>query len=397
LGLAYEIIIQILIVLAAAVLLGEVFEQAGLSSVPGELLSGMVLGPTFLNLIATNDQIQAVSSLALFFVIFFIGFEMNTDMLRKRVQHGVILSLTSFVIPMFAVFGVLLFLFPFGPTPDLVAALAISVPSISIISVLVMQYGFLETSIGGLILSSVAVSDIAAFIILVAVTTPLLNTVSVIAYTTIFVVAFLSVDLALNRQPKAFRRLLDRVGVVVRREDMSYAVLILVGLLVASIFQTIGLSYILGAFFAGLIVKEGLIGRKAFREVSTTFTRINRAFFIPIFFGSAGLEADLTPSGYHLIPALGIVMGLVLLLSIATTRFAGKAIMRLTVEDARRVSVTLGGRGAVGIIIASVALSSGAITSLNYSLIIVATLVISLVVPVLLGRRRAVGQDAAPD
>ncbi|MGD0638924.1 MAG: cation:proton antiporter, partial [Nitrososphaerales archaeon] len=98
--MAYEIIIQILIVLAAAVLLGEVFEQAGLSSVPGELLSGMVLGPTFLNLIATNDQIQAVSSLALFFVIFFIGFEMNTDMLRKRVQHGVILSLTSFVIPM---------------------------------------------------------------------------------------------------------------------------------------------------------------------------------------------------------------------------------------------------------------------------------------------------------
>ena len=395
--MAYEIIIQILIVLAAAVLLGEVFEQAGLSSVPGELLSGMILGPTFLNLIDTNDQIQAVSSLALFFVIFFIGFEMNTDMLRKRVRHGVVLSLTSFIIPMIAVFGVLLLLFPFGPTPDLVAALAISVPSISIISVLVMQYRFLETQIGGLILSSVAVSDIAAFIILVAVTTPLLNTISVIAYTTVFVVAFLAVDLVLNRQPKAFRRILGRAGVVVRREDMSYAVLILVGLLVAAIFQTIGLSYILGAFFAGLIVKEGLIGRKAFREVSTTFTRMNRAFFIPIFFGSAGLEADLTPSGYHLIPALGIVMALVLVFSIAITRYAGTAIILLTAEDARRVSVTLGGRGAVGIIIASVALSSGAITSLNYSLIIVATLVISMVVPVLLGRRRAVSQGADPD
>jgi Kef-type K+ transport system membrane component KefB len=385
-----EIIIQVLIVLAAAVLTGEVFEQARLPSVAGELLSGIVLGPTVLDLISTNDQIQAVSSLALFFVVFLIGFEMNTDSLRKRLKHGMVVSLTSFILPLMAVFAAMLFLFPFGRVPDLVAALAITVPSISIISVLVMQYRMLETQAGGIILSSVAISDIIAFIVLVAVSTPLINTISVIAYTALFVVAFVATDLLLSRQPRAFRRFLERAGGLVRREDMSYAVLILIGLLIAAIFQAIGLSYILGAFFAGLIVKEGLIGRKAFQEVSATFARLNRAFFIPLFFGSAGLEADLVASGYRYLPDLAVIVVITLVLSILVTNYAGRSILRLKRDEAKRVAVTLGGRGAVGIVIASVALGSGVIDGLNYALIVVATLVISIIVPLLLGRKEEV-------
>lgn len=388
--MTYEIIIQVLIILAAAVLTGEVFEQFRLPSVAGELLSGIILGPTVFNLISTNDQIQAVSSLALFFVIFLIGFEMKTDSLRKYLRHGLVLTLSSFILPMLAVLAIAIFLLPFGPVPDFVAALAISAPSISIISVLVMQYKLLETEEGGIILSSVAIADIVAFIVLVAVSTPVLNTIAVIAYMAIFVAAFVAVDFLLNYQPKAFRRLLGRMGSVVKREDMPYAILILVGLLIAAIFQVIGLSYILGAFFAGLIMKDGLIGRKAFQEVSSTLTRMNRAFFIPLFFGSAGLEADLMTSGYNLIPDLAIVIVVTLVISIATTSYVGKVILTLKDEDAKRIAVTLGGRGAIGIVIASIALSSGVITGLNYSLIVVATLVISLIVPVLLGRKEVV-------
>ena len=395
--MAYQIIIQVLIILAAAILTGEIFEQFRLPSVAGELLSGIVLGPTVFNLISTNDQIQAVSSIALFFVIFLIGFEMNTDILRKHIRHGLVLSLSSFILPMLMIFGIALFLFPFGGVPDLVAALAITVPSISIISVLVMQYKLLEKESGMIILSSVAIADIIAFMILVAVSTPVLNTITVIVYTAIFVVAFIAIDLLLNLQPRAFRRVLGKAGALVRREDMSYAVLILVGLLIAAIFQAIGLSYIIGAFFAGLIMREGLLGRKAFQEVSATFTRMNRAFFIPLFFGAAGLQADLDASGYGLIPSLGVVIAATLVISIAITYYAGRTILKLKDVDARQVAVILGGRGAVGIVIASVALDSGVITDLAYSLIVVATLVISLTVPILLGRKAVVKRLTRPN
>ncbi|MDA4116409.1 MAG: cation:proton antiporter [Thaumarchaeota archaeon] len=375
--------------LAAAILTGEVFEQLRLPSVAGELLSGLILGPTILNVVSTNDQVQAISSLALFFIIFLIGFEMDTDMVRKHILHGILLSDTAFIIPMLAGLALCLLLLPFGAAPDFVVAMTIAVPSISIISVLVMQYNLLEKETGRVILSTVTVTDVVAFVLLVAISQPLRSTLSVVVYTGILIVAFIAVDWVLNYRPNAFRRAVEKAGRLVRREDMSYAVLILVGLFVAGLFQAIGLSYIIGAFFAGLIMHDGLIGRKAFQEISTTFTRINRALFIPLFFGLAGLEADLSASQFGYVPKLAVVVAVTLALSIGLTYFAVKNVVRVKERDgARQIAVTLGGRGAVGIVIASVALSSGVIDGLAYSLIIVGTLAVSLVVPLLLGRKQ---------
>ena len=77
-----------------------------------------------------------------------------------------------------------------------------------------------------------------------------------------------------------------------------------------------------------------------------------------------------------------------LVLSILLTYYTVKRILKVKeAGGARQIAVTLGGRGAVGIVIASVALSSGVIDAEAYSLIILATLAISLVVPILLGRQ----------
>ncbi|MDG6925022.1 MAG: cation:proton antiporter [Nitrososphaerota archaeon] len=390
--MTYEIIIQVLIVLAAAVVTGEIFEQFRLPSVAGQLLSGILLGPTIFNIVSTNQELQGISSIALFFIIFLIGFEMSTKTVREHVRHGLLLTGSSFLLPMFFIFSIAVLLLPFGVTSDFVTALAIAVPSISIISVLVMQYNLLEKETGRIILSTVAITDIVAFVLLAAVSTPIFNTISVIVYTIILVAAFIALDVVLNRQPKTFRRMIERANSLVRGEDVPYAVLILAGLSMAAIFQAIGLSYIIGAFFAGLIVHDGLIGRKAFHEVSITFARMNRAFFIPLFFGLAGLEADLQASSYPLLPDIGAIIVVTLLLSILLTYYATTRILRVKEKGgARQIAVTLGGRGAVGIVIASVAVSSGVINDAAYSLIIVATLVISLVVPVLLGMKESPG------
>lgn len=375
--------------LAAAVLTGEVFEQLRLPSVAGELLSGLILGPTVLNVVSTNDQVQAISSLSLFFIIFLIGFEMNTDMVRKHIFHGVLLSVTAFIIPLLAAFAFALLFFPFGVISDFVVAMTIAVPSISIISVLVMQYNLLEKETGRIILSTVTATDVVAFVLLAAISQPVRSTLSVVAYASVLILAFVVVDLVLNYRPKAFRRLVEKAGRLVRREDMSYAALILVGLSLAAAFQAIGLSYIIGAFFAGLIMHDGLIGRKAFQEISTTLTHMNRALFIPLFFGLAGLEANLSSSGYGLLPTLAGAVAIALVISIALSYFAVKNIIKVKEKGgAKQIAVTLGGRGAVGIVIASVALSSGAIDGLAYSLIIIGTLAVSLIVPLLLGRKQ---------
>ncbi len=386
--MGYPFILEVLIVLASAVVAGEIFEQFRMPSVAGELLSGIILGPTVLGVISFSSDLQAVSTIALFFIIFLIGIEMNTETLRKHVPAALLLSFTSFVLPLLLAFAVATEALPFGMTSDFVVALAIAVPSISIISVLVMQYELLEKESGQVILSTVVVADLVAFILLTAASSPIPSTLGVVAYTAVFIAAFVLVDWVLNTRPQQVKDALARMGRMARREDLAYALLIVVGLAVASIFQAIGLSYIIGAYFAGLIVHDGLIGREAFRQVSQTMSKMNRAVFIPFFFGFAGVEANLPSSGYGLLLGLGAVILCSLVPAAALTYFSAKHTLRGDDPGGpRQVALTLGGRGAVGIVIASVALSDGILDSTAYSLIVVGTLVVSLLVPLFLGRK----------
>ncbi len=114
---------------------------------------------------------------------------------------------------------------------------------------------------------------------------------------------------------------------------------------------------------------------------------MNRAFFIPLFFGFAGAEANFASGDYPFTLAVtaiiigSIVPGMIL------TYFGSKAILKVKEGGPRNIAVILGGRGAVGIVIVTVALSDNLIGTREYSLVIVGTLVVSILVPLLLKRR----------
>lgn len=384
----YQIIVQVLAVLAFALIIGEIFAQFGLPAVAGELLSGLILGPTVLGYVVNDPQIQAVSNISLFFIIFLIGFEMRTETVRKNLHKAGLTTITSFIIPLIVGAALAATLLKFDLTSDFVIALAITVPSISIISVLVFEYDLLKEDSGQIILASVALTDIIAFIMLAAVSQSVGNTLSTILYLIIFIIGFAIVDRALNSKRQSLQNFLTRASTYVKREDVSYAVLIVIGLLVSYFFQVIGISYIIGAFFAGLILHDELIGREAFVRVSRTFTRMNRAFFIPLFFGFAGVEANFVASDYPYAPALASVIVGSLVPAILLTYFGTKWILKVKEGSPRKISVILGGRGAVGIVIVTVALSNGIISSTSYSLVIIGTLLISIFIPLLLERRK---------
>jgi Kef-type K+ transport system membrane component KefB len=385
--LAYTIITDVLIVLAAALFVGELFERICLPSVVGEILAGMLIGPSLLGLVVTNDAIQAVSSIALFFIIFHIGFEMRTHMVRGKLFGASLLTITSFLVPLvFTVLAAMVF-FPFGTEANFIVALAISVPSISIISVLILQYNLLRTVTGQIILSSVTISDVLAFVILAGVVRPLESTLTIILEISIFSSAFVALDYTLNRKPEAVRQLLIRASKFFRRPDFSFVFLIIVALSVSVIFQNIGLSYILGSFFAALIVHDGLIGRKAYDRISQTLSTMNRIFFIPLFFGFAGLEVMLGSISYFYYVGLAVLVAIALGVGVSLTYYASKKVLLRKMDVIpKQVGGILGGRGAIGIVIATVALSEGSINEAGFSLVILATLIMSLAIPFLSGK-----------
>ena len=216
----FDIIINVLIVLAAALLVGELFERFRLPSVVGEILAGMIIGPSVLALVLPSDPVRAVSSIALFFIIFHIGFEMKTQMVQGKLQAASLFSMTSFILPFALMMVASLIFLPFNTKESLIVALAIAVPSLSIISVLIWQYNLLKTITGQTILASVTISDILAFVIFVGILRPIESTLTIILEIAIFAFAFIVVDRVLNSRPQVIQNVLQSAGRFFKREDL---------------------------------------------------------------------------------------------------------------------------------------------------------------------------------
>ncbi len=367
-------------------MVGELFEQVGLHSVAGELLVGIILGPTVFKIITTDAQIQGLTSVALFFIIFQIGLELKTEDLGKHMRSGILLTLTSFIVP-FAIALVLSLelLSFFGFLPDLIIALGLAVPSISIISVLVIEEGLLREHSGQLILSSTIITDVIALVLLSSLSSSFISAARIVIEVVLFLAAFVGIDYLLKRYRSSITQGLRHASGITRRADLSYAVLIVVGLVVASIFQGIGVSYIIGAFFAGLLVHREIVGKRSFNRLLETLSKMNRGFFIPIFFGFAGVEASLpTQNPERELLGLAVILVATIGVSLLLSYLAAKRLHEEDAKDAKHVAVILGGRGAVGIVVVTVALGRNLINSSGYSLVIFGTVIASILVPLLL-------------
>ena len=384
----FNIITDVLIVLAAALLVGEIFERFRLPSVVGEILAGMIIGPSILGLVTANEPLQAVTSIALFFIIFHIGFELRTSMLNHRISVATMFSLTSFLVPLTLMVLAALLLFPFSTQENLIIALAIAVPSLSIVSVLIWQYKLLRTTTGQIILASVTISDVVAFVIFAAILRPIGSVILTVVEVGIFMLFFLAIDALLNRKSTLIQKGLTRASGFFKRADFDFALIIIFALVISALFLSMGLSYILGAFFAGLIFHDGLIGKKVYDRVCQTLSTMNNIFFIPLFFGFAGLEvvlASIAPF-YYVGMAVMIVIALGVGVSL-TYYFCKNTLLHSKLDVApKQLAGILGGRGAIGIVIATLALGNGILSEAGFSMVILATLIISLVIPFLAGR-----------
>lgn len=372
---------SVLLILAASVLLGEIFQRVGLVKVAAELLAGIILGPSFLGLILVTQQIAGIMSVCLFFIMFSIGFELTTEALRPHIFRGSFLSFASFVVPIIPSFFIANLFNSSSLTENFSVVLSLSVPSISIISVMLLNLGLVRTSIGQLVLSSVTITDVVAFTLLALIGKNVYNALITLTYVIIVILAFSTFDSFVNKNQELFRKTFTGLTSGGVSENLYFATVLIIGLGIASVFQFFGISYILGAFFAGLVFHEGLIGKESFGRISRSLSRLNDAFFIPVYFGFAGAEAVIKRT------VSSVLVTLSLSFVVLATSFTATWLLSYFLLKQRRaalVSLILNGRGAVGIIIATLALGSGMISADSYSVAIVGITIISLVVSFLL-------------
>ncbi len=369
-----DILIAIFSLLLLAIILGSIFEKLGYPSVIGEIIAGIILGPSVLNFVIPDKVISGLSEISLFFIVLLIGVEATTDTMVKNLKKGSILTLTSFIVPLLVIIISLKFIFSSVGTSGIALAISIAVPSISIVSVMLGNLDLLKVEAGNAILASVIITDILAFTMVSAIIDFKKIYIETSALV-IFIILIYVIDIYLRKNSRSVLSFFEKLRSGAKSEKLVFGSIILSGLIISTLFEFIGITYVLGAFFAGILISDVVIGEDLLGIITRTLSRINDSFFIPLFFSIAGLSFAF-PDVAVLETMAVILLGTLLVGGIGDY-VAGKKLLKPF--TARGTMGILGGRGAVGIIIATISLSGGIINDQEYSAAIFATIIISFV------------------
>ena len=376
-----EIIIALLLLLGVSLIMGEIFEKYRFPGIVGNILAGFILGPALIGVVRPSPELSAIAEVSLFFIILLIGLEVTTDLITKNVRKYSVFTFTGFILPAAIIALFFIFIPHLNPAGSIITAIAIGIPSISIISVLVLKYKLIKYQDGSIIIASTVISDIIAFSVL-AILSNTGNTIYIIMALAVVFIALFIIDSMIKRHALYIRRFFNRMSLTDSGERITFGLIIVAGLVFASIFQLIGITYVLGAFFAGMLIYDTIMGKRFYRRVSRTFKRINYSFFIPLFFSIAGISA-IFPSGVYM-ALLAVALGVVCMFSIVTY-VAGRHIFK-DINPSTGTGI-IGSRGAVGVTIGSVAFTAGLISINMYSIIILGTIILSLFMPLLISKK----------
>jgi Kef-type K+ transport system membrane component KefB len=385
-----EILLQLFAILVAAKVGNEIFRRLGQPTVVGEILGGVVAGPAVLGVYQVNPETELFAEIGVVLLLFQVGVETR---LHELLRVGV----TALAV------GALGVLLPFGAGflaaelagGDLAQAVflaaAMTATSVGITSNVLRDLGGLHTKSGRIILGAAIIDDVLAIMILSVATGVAAGGVSAGRIASLILVAVLFIVVVLIGGTRILRR---RRALLTDPEFAETpflpGMIIMLGL--AALSAVIGLAAIIGAFLAGMVVGESSERHALEAEVAPV-----AAFFTPFFFGFIGAQVDLAVLAD--LEAILILLGITALA--IGSKFIGAFVGAVRQGLWRGVLVGWGmvPRGEVGIVVAGLGLSAGAIDSEIYSVVVGMAILTTLIVPPLLPAllRRAERRGRPPD
>ncbi|HEY5217500.1 MAG TPA: cation:proton antiporter [Pseudolabrys sp.] len=380
-------------------LLGEAMVRLRQPAVMGQLIAGLLLGPSLFGYLLPDLQhalfpknpdqkamIDAVSHLGVLLLLLLTGMETDLKLVRQTGRAAVFASLMGIVVPF--VCGVALGeMMPESMLPDpgtrLITALflgtALSIASVKIVAMVVREMNFTRRVVGQVILASAIIDDSVGWIIVsIIFSLALHGSVDAwsLAQSVIGTIVFMAVSLTVGRRAVFF---------IIRWVNDTFvsdfavitAILAIMGAM-SLITYAIGVHTVLGAFVAGILIGESPILTK---HIDEQLRGLITAFFAPVFFGIAGLSADLTILTDPTI--LLLTAGLILIASIGKFggAFLGAALGGLTRREGFALACGMNARGSTEVIIATVGLSMGALNQNLFTMIVAMAVLTTMAMP----------------
>ena len=383
------LLMQIIIIIFFARVFGFLFKKIGQPAVIGEIVAGIILGPSILGLFlpeanhflfpaASLGTLNFLSQIGLILFMFIIGMELDLKAISKQAYDAVIISHASIIIPYTLGMGLAYFIYKdYAPAGTsflsfaLFMGIAMSITAFPVLARILQEKGLTRSKLGAMALTCAAADDLTAWCILAAVIALVKSGSSVSAlYTISLAVIYVLVML------KIIRPALNRLEHVYHnRETKRTAVIAFLFLmLIVSSYVTsvIGIHSLFGAFMAGVIMPPSFSFRKI---VIDKIEDISIVLLLPLFFVITGLRTQI---GLLNEVHLWITFGWILLVAVAG-KFGGSALAARVVgqswKDSLSIGVLMNTRGLMQLIVLNIGYDLGILSPEIFAMMVLMALV----------------------
>ncbi len=387
---------NLLILLVTARIFGEIFERFKQPAMIGEIIAGIILGPSLLNLIHRTEEIRVISELGIFLLVIIAGLEINIDDILKSLKgKNIIISLMAFFLPLFSGW-VIGYVFDQDLMTTVFIGLCVAITALPVSIRILMDLDKINSHVGQKIISIAIFDDVLALTILgillnvkdtdmsvgAVAKAGAVSVLKLLIFIALLSAAYILIKKITNRG-NYLEESLNKLISFLKGKEPLFAIFFVFVLLFSTVTESLGLHFIVGAFFASLLISDSLIGHDNLRTIEKTTSNMAMGFLAPIFFASIGLEFNVSSIGN--IGLLVAVVG-VSYLSKILGGFIGGRLAGLE----RRVSFTLGiglnARGIMELVIANIAYKAGLINNEVFSILVIMGVLTTLTTPLMLKR-----------
>ena len=378
----------IVILLAGAKILGELFRKMKQPALGGEILAGIILGPTLFGVIQISDGLELVSTIAIFFVMLFIGLKMNLHEIRKVGKSAFIISITSLVIPFFMGYQLSMF-FGLDLIESLFVGLLLSVTSVPVSAMILLELGVLKTKIGTTVISVAVIDDIISLVILAVILQIHVSEgmsfnfeelgISILQMI-VYLVGIALLALVVYKSEHWSHRF-NHVIVKTKIREAKFVIFIVIAITLSLIADLAGLHFIIGAFFAGLIFSDKILGKKETDKTYSIMSGITFGFFAPLFFAVIGIKfSGQSLENHFLLLVLLIIFGII---GKMFGGYIGTTLSKFPNIQGLTIASLLNGRGTVGLTITAIAYTIGILDIMLFSVCVTICIITTIITPMI--------------
>lgn len=372
-----KLLLTLFVMFVAAKLAAEIFERLKMPAVAGEILAGIIIGPSVFGLVAPGELTGALSEIGVIFLLFLVGLETKPADLFRVGGRAMLVAVLGVIVP-FILGYLIMKVWGAGNIEAIFTGASMVATSVGITARVLGQMGLLSLETSRIILGAAVFDDILGLLILAVVSSLAKGGINYLQIGTTAALAIGFTLLIMFVGAGTVKRLNPRVeSLRVGHSQLIFGLSLCLGLALVATY--IGVAAIVGAFLAGLAMAETAEGTDMPPQVEAV-----TEFLLPFFLTNIGMQVNLEAFFNRSTILLALVITLVAVLS----KLIGCGAAAATLGKKKMLQIGMGmvPRGEVGIVVAQLGLSLHAVSEAVYGVVLFMAVASTLIAPPFLVR-----------